>query len=105
MAVCAGVLRASVEVDSLARAVTVAATATTVAGRDADERLWVDLRRHRVVLSIQTLAVAEITEVDIALVRTVTQALTELGLRPDPIVYSGPTKSSNSPLTRSTSPQ
>jgi 4a-hydroxytetrahydrobiopterin dehydratase len=81
-----GVLRASVEVDSLARAVTVAAAATTVAGRDADERLWIDLRRHRVVLSIQTLAIAEITEVDIALVRTVTQALTELGLRPDPVV-------------------
>jgi 4a-hydroxytetrahydrobiopterin dehydratase len=81
-----GVLRASVEVDSLARAVTVAAAATTVAGRDADERLWIDLRRHRVVLSIQTLAVAEITEADIALVRTVTQALTELGLRPDPVV-------------------
>ena len=88
-----GVLRASVEVDSLARAVTVAAAATTVAGRDADERLWIDLRRHRVVLSIQTLAVAEITEVDIALARTVTQELTELGLRPDPVVERDPQRS------------
>jgi 4a-hydroxytetrahydrobiopterin dehydratase len=88
-----GVLRASVEVDSLARAVTVAAAATTVAGHDADERLWMDLRRHRVVLSIQTLAVAEITEVDIALVRTVTRALTELGLRPEPVVMRAPQRS------------
>jgi 4a-hydroxytetrahydrobiopterin dehydratase len=88
-----GVLRASVEVDSLARAVTVAAAATTVAGHDADERLWMDLRHRRVVLSIQTLAVAEITEVDIALVRTVTQALTELGLRPDPVVERAPQRS------------
>jgi 4a-hydroxytetrahydrobiopterin dehydratase len=88
-----GVLRASVEVDSLARAVTVAAAATKVAGRDADERLWIDLRRHRVVLSIQTLAVAEITAADIALVRPVTQALTELGLRPDPVVERAPERS------------
>jgi 4a-hydroxytetrahydrobiopterin dehydratase len=88
-----GVLRASVEVDSLAQAVTVATAATTVAGRDADERLWIDLRRHRVVLSIQTLALAEITEMDIALVRTVTHALTELGLRPDPVVERAPERS------------
>src|SRR5262245_15916097 len=88
-----GVLRASVEVDSLAGAVSVAAAATTVAGRDADERLWMDLRPHRVVLSIQTLAVAEITEADIALVRTVTHALTELGLRPDPVVERTPQRS------------
>jgi 4a-hydroxytetrahydrobiopterin dehydratase len=87
------VLRASIEVDSLAQAVTVAAAATTAAGRDADARLSIDLRRHRVVLSIQTLAVAEITEMDIALVRTVTQALTELGLRPDPVVERVPERS------------
>ena len=88
-----GVLRTSVHVDSLARAVTVADAAARAAGGHADERLWMDLRRQRVVLSIQTLAVAEITEADIALARTVTDAITELGLATDPVVAQGPQRS------------
>jgi 4a-hydroxytetrahydrobiopterin dehydratase len=81
-----GVLRTSVEVESLARAVTVAEAATAAAGNEADERLWIDVRRNRAVLSIQTLAVAEITEADIVLARTVTDAVTALGLTTDPAV-------------------
>jgi 4a-hydroxytetrahydrobiopterin dehydratase len=81
-----GVLRTSVEVDSLARAVRVVEAAATAAGPAADERLWMDLRRHRVVLSIQTLAVGGITEADIALAHTLADAITGLGLRTDPVV-------------------
>jgi 4a-hydroxytetrahydrobiopterin dehydratase len=80
-----GVLRTSVEVDSLARGITVV-QAVAAAGADADERLWMDVRRDRVVLTIQTLASAEIIDADIALARAVTDAVADLGLRTDPLV-------------------
>jgi 4a-hydroxytetrahydrobiopterin dehydratase len=84
-----GVLRTSVEVGSLVRGITVAEAAAS-AGVDADERLWMDVRRDRVVLSIQTLASAEITEADMALARAVTDAVADLGLRTDPVVARDP---------------
>jgi 4a-hydroxytetrahydrobiopterin dehydratase len=53
-----GTVCTSVRVGSLARAAEVAARALAAAGDDADEHLWIDVRRDRVALTLQTLATA-----------------------------------------------
>src|SRR5215472_15138422 len=50
-----GVVRTHVQVRSLAQAAEAAACAVAAAGQDAAERLSVDLRADRVVLTLQTL--------------------------------------------------
>lgn len=75
-----GVVRTSVRVGSLAQAVEVAARAVAAAGRDADECLWADVRRDRLVLTLQSLATAWVTEREIELAHRISAIVTELGL-------------------------
>jgi 4a-hydroxytetrahydrobiopterin dehydratase len=76
-----GVLCAHVPVTSLARAADLAARAAAAAGEDADGHLWMDVRRDRLVLRVQTLALAWPTTRDVALARRVSEAIAETGLR------------------------
>jgi 4a-hydroxytetrahydrobiopterin dehydratase len=76
-----GVLRTSVRVRSLAQAVEVGACAVAASGADADEHLWIDVRRDRVVLSLQSLASASVTPRDIELAHRISAAVSELGHR------------------------
>jgi 4a-hydroxytetrahydrobiopterin dehydratase len=78
-----GVVRTSVRVGSLAQAAEVARRVVAVAAPDADDHLWVDLRRDRVTLSLQTLADAWPTPRDLELAGRITSVIRELGLAPD----------------------
>jgi 4a-hydroxytetrahydrobiopterin dehydratase len=77
-------LRTSVPVDSIGQAAQVADRCTTAAGDDADGHLWLDLRRDRVLLTLQTLGAARVTGRDIELARLLTGTLRELGREPRP---------------------
>jgi 4a-hydroxytetrahydrobiopterin dehydratase len=79
-----GVVRTSVPVGSLARAVAVAGVVTDTAGTDADDHVWLDVRADRLVVSVQTRATGWITPADVALVRRITAALAERGFATDP---------------------
>jgi 4a-hydroxytetrahydrobiopterin dehydratase len=76
-----GVLRTTLHVGSLAQAADAAARAVAACGADADGHLWVDVRRDRVVLSLQSLASAEVTARDTRLAQRISAAMGELGLR------------------------
>ncbi|MDP9863180.1 MULTISPECIES: VOC family protein [Streptosporangium] len=78
-----GAVRASVPVASLAQAADVAARAVAAAGDDGDGSLWMDVRRDRVVLTLQSLAAARVTPLEIELARRISGAVGELGLRTD----------------------
>jgi 4a-hydroxytetrahydrobiopterin dehydratase len=88
-----GVVRTCVRVGSLARAADVAACAAAASGPDADEHLWMDLRRDRVVLSLQSLASASVRWRDLELARRISAAVGQLGLRTDAEVGDGPQRS------------
>lgn len=79
-----GLIRTEVRVDSLARAGEVASRVLAAAGAGADGHLWLDVRRDRVVLSLQTLAAASTTRDDIELAHRISSAVGALGLRTDP---------------------
>jgi len=64
-----------VAVGSLARAAEVAAQAVAVCGDDADGHLRVDLRSDQVVLTLQTLAQAALTALDVELAHRIALAL------------------------------
>src|SRR5258705_5614419 len=81
-----GVVRTSVRVDALAQAAEVAACAVAVSGNDADDHLWMDVRRDRVILTLQSLATASVTSRDIELAHRISAAVRELGLATDPDV-------------------
>ncbi|MFF0311516.1 VOC family protein [Streptosporangium sp. NPDC004379] len=81
-----GAVRASVPVPSTARAVEVAVRAAAIAGADADGSLRMDIRADRVVLTLQSLAAARVTPLEIDLARRISVAVSELGLRTDPEV-------------------
>jgi len=81
-----GVVRTHVQVRSLAQAAEAAACAVAAAGQDAAERLSVDLRADRVVLTLQTLAEGWITARDVEAAGQITAAMTGLGLATDPDV-------------------
>ncbi|GAA4834473.1 VOC family protein [Kitasatospora terrestris] len=74
-----GSLRTSVPVGSPAEAIDVAATASTVCGSDADRRLTVDARPHRVVLTPQSVDRAAVTTRDVELARLVSAAVRQTG--------------------------
>jgi 4a-hydroxytetrahydrobiopterin dehydratase len=78
-----GIFRTHVRVGSLVQAADVAARAAGVCGADADEHLWMDVRRDRVVLSLQSLATASVTTRDVELADRITVAVSELGLMTD----------------------
>jgi 4a-hydroxytetrahydrobiopterin dehydratase len=75
-----GVLRTDVLVASLAQAADVGARVAAVSGADADGHLWMDVRRDRLVLSVQSLATDSVTAGDVQLVRRISSAVSELGL-------------------------
>jgi 4a-hydroxytetrahydrobiopterin dehydratase len=81
-----GVLCASVRVTSLAQATEVAARAVAACGDDADEHLWMDVRRDRVVLGLQSLATASVTPRDVRLARDISAAVGGFGLLTGPDV-------------------
>jgi 4a-hydroxytetrahydrobiopterin dehydratase len=81
-----GSLRTNVRVDSLAQAADVAALAVDVAGAHADEHLRIDLRRERVILTLQSLTVAAVTARDVKLADRISDAINDLELETDPDV-------------------
>ena len=88
-----GLLRTSVQVRSLAQAIEVAARAVAASGPDADEHLWVDVRRDRVVLTLQSLATASVTPRDLELARRIATVARDLGLTLDAEVGGGARRS------------
>ncbi|MGV9539375.1 VOC family protein [Streptosporangium sandarakinum] len=76
-----GALRTSVPVPSLTRGTDVAARAAAAAGERADGSLWMDVRGDRVVLTLQSLATATVTQREIELAHRISAAVGELGLR------------------------
>jgi 8-oxo-dGTP pyrophosphatase MutT (NUDIX family) len=64
-----GTLRTAVPVGSLAEAAAVAVRAAAVCGRDADAHLRVELRQDQALLSLQSVAQADVTGRDVDLAR------------------------------------
>ncbi|MBG0560625.1 VOC family protein [Actinoplanes aureus] len=79
-----GTLRTSVPVHSLHQAAVAAMRAAEVCGSDADGHLRSDIRADRVVLTLQTRAIAALTALDADLARRLFEAMIELNLRPTP---------------------
>lgn len=79
-----GVLRTRVRVGSLVQAAELASRLAAAAGAEADERLRLDLRRDRVMASVQTLSAASVTAEDIDLARRLATVIGEYGLTLDP---------------------
>ena len=79
-----GALRTSVPVESLVQAAETAARAVAVCGSDADGHLRVDIRPERVVLTLQSLERAALTDRDLDLAQRISAAVREHGLRTEP---------------------
>jgi 4a-hydroxytetrahydrobiopterin dehydratase len=79
-----GTLRTSVPVGSLARAAEVAARAVAACGEDADGHLRADIRPDRVVLALQSVERAAVTDLDADLAHRVSAAVREAGSRTEP---------------------
>jgi 4a-hydroxytetrahydrobiopterin dehydratase len=79
-----GLVRTAVPVASLAAAAEAASLVTVAAGDDADGHVWLDVRSDRLIVSVQTRGVGWITDTDLGLVRRITAALDERGLRTEP---------------------
>lgn len=80
-----GMLRTCVPVRSLAQSAEVATRAVAAVGMDADEHLSVDLRPGRVLLALQTAAIAATTPRDTELAGLISTAVADLGLRTEPV--------------------
>jgi len=74
-----GTLRTSVRVSGLAQAAAVADAAVRVTGEHADEHLLADLRASRVEMTLQTVPVDGVTELDVELAQRITESVRELG--------------------------
>lgn len=79
-----GSLRTSVPVESLARAIGLAADAVAVCGDDADGHLRVDARPDRVVFTLQSLERAAVTTRDVELALRISATADKSGLLTDP---------------------
>jgi 4a-hydroxytetrahydrobiopterin dehydratase len=88
-----GMLRTSVPVGSLAQATEAVARTLAAAGADADEHLGMDVRRDRVVITLQSLASAWVTGRDIELARRISAAVARLGLRTSADIGAGAPRS------------
>jgi 4a-hydroxytetrahydrobiopterin dehydratase len=84
-----GLVRTCVRVGSLAQAADVAGRVVAASGGEADKCLWVDVRRDRLVLSLQSPATATVTAREIRLARRISEVVAELGLATDPDVGGG----------------
>ena len=78
-----GAIRTCVRVGSLAQAADVAGHVAAAAGPAADECLRADLRRDRLVLTLQSLATAQVTAREIELAAAISAVVSELGLSTD----------------------
>jgi pterin-4a-carbinolamine dehydratase len=78
-----GMLRTCVGVGSPPQAAEAVARAVAAAGSDAGEHLSIEVRQHRVALTLQTSAIAAVTARDVELARLISVNLAELGLRTD----------------------
>lgn len=85
-----GILLTSVRVGSLTQAADVAARVVAAAGRDADEHLWLDIRRERLVITLQSQATASVTAQEVELARRISAVVRELGLATDTEVAGVP---------------
>jgi 4a-hydroxytetrahydrobiopterin dehydratase len=88
-----GLLRTSVPAGSLAQATKAASRALAAAGADADGHLSMDVRRDRVVITLQSLASALVTERDLELARRISGAMGQLGLRTSADIGAGAPRS------------
>jgi 4a-hydroxytetrahydrobiopterin dehydratase len=77
-----GTLRTSVPVQTLVEASELAAGAIAACGADADQHLRVDLRPDQVVLTLQSVAQANVTERDVQLASAITAAVGQRGNAP-----------------------
>jgi Pterin 4 alpha carbinolamine dehydratase. len=81
-----GTLRTSVRVRSLAQAAEVAIHAVAAAGPTADDHLRIDIRHDRVVLALQSLQIAALTDHDVELAHRISVTVAAFGLRTEPEV-------------------
>jgi 4a-hydroxytetrahydrobiopterin dehydratase len=86
-----GMLRTCVPVGSLAQAAEVAVQAAAVPGSDGC--LWMDVRRDRIVLSVQSPAARSATAGDVEVARQISSVVAGLGLVTGPDVGSGAPRS------------
>jgi 4a-hydroxytetrahydrobiopterin dehydratase len=86
-------LRTSVPVTSLARAAEVTGVAVAACAAQADGHLRADVRADRVVLTLQSLDRAALTDRDTDLARRVTAAVRGIGLRTEPDLAGGAPRS------------
>jgi 4a-hydroxytetrahydrobiopterin dehydratase len=75
-----GLLRTTLPAGSLAEAAELAGRVAAACGAEADGRLWIDLRRDQLVLSLQSPAAAEVTPREVALARRISEVAGGLGL-------------------------
>jgi 4a-hydroxytetrahydrobiopterin dehydratase len=75
-----GLLRTTLPAGSLAEAAELAGRVAAACGAEADGRLWIDLRRDQLVLSLQSPARAEVTPREVALARRISKVAGGLGL-------------------------
>ena len=87
-----GTLRTAVAVTSLAQAAAVATKAVEACATDADRHLWFDARADKVVLVLQSLDTAAVTNVDTELAGRVSLAVREAGLETSADVASEATR-------------
>src|SRR5918996_406864 len=74
-----GQLRASLPAGSLAEAADLAGRVVAACGPEADGRLWIDLRRDQLVLSLQSPATPLVTPREVALARRISEVAGGLG--------------------------
>ncbi|MEY9857998.1 4a-hydroxytetrahydrobiopterin dehydratase [Catenulispora sp. GAS73] len=87
-----GTLRTAVAVTSLAQGSAVATKAVEACATDADRHLWFDVRADKVVLVLQSLDAAAVTNVDTDLAGRVSLAVREAGLETSADVASETTR-------------
>jgi 4a-hydroxytetrahydrobiopterin dehydratase len=81
-----GAARTHVRVGSLAQAASVAGDVIDAEGADADESLRMDIRRDRVILTLQSLRSGWVNRREVELAGRISAAVRELGLATDPDV-------------------
>ena len=75
-----GLLRTTLPAGSLAEAADLAGRVAAACGPEADGRLWIDLRRDQLVLSLQSPATATVTPREVDLARRISEVADGLGL-------------------------
>jgi 4a-hydroxytetrahydrobiopterin dehydratase len=75
-----GLLRTTLPAGSLTEAADLAGRVVAGGGAEAEGRLWIDLRRDQLVLSLQSPATASVTPREVALARRISEVASGLGL-------------------------